>query len=307
MKPTIVTLTGGDENTKTVATYEEAFGGEYSEAEGGDWQDYSFEGEDLYLSAEGEEFLYNAEGDYFYNAKGEKFKKGMGKVGKGFKKVGKGIGSAGKWVGKQFKKFVGKLKPKKGARKLRQDKRADKRTQKQKAYAEKKAKRDKDIAEAKAKGQLPPPPLPPPTPEERGSGSSTSMPTKPVDVIPPVINGEKQNPDGSKTAVPPQDQTKVGDQIVDKKDLVDTQNVTVQTNPETGVKEIVAEVDPSKVETLTTEDGEQIAFKKSDLIENKPEGMSKGMKIGLIVGGSLIVLGIVSYFIFKGKGTAKAK
>lgn len=261
MKPTVVTLTGGDENQKTVATYEEAFGGEYSEAEGGDWQDYSFNGE-TFLSAEGEEFSYNAEGDYFYNAKGEKFKKGMGKIGKGFTKVGKAIS-------KGFKKFVGKFKPKKGARKLRQDKRADKRSTKQKEYAEKKAKRDKDIADAKAKGQTPPPPLPPPTKEERGG--DTGGANRIVDVIPPVINGEKINPDGSKTAVPPADQTKVGNVVVDKKDIQGSNDVAVETNPTTGAQEVVAVVDPSNVETLKTEDGEELQFKKSDLITNPKE------------------------------------
>ncbi len=293
MKTTIVTLTSGDENQKTVATYDEAFGGEYSEAEGGDWQDYSFDGE-TFLSAEGEEFLYNAEGDYFYNAKGEKFKKGMGKIGKGFTKVGKAIA-------KGFKKFVGKFKPKKGARKLRQDNRAIKKNEKATKYAEKKAKRDKERAEAKAKGQTPPPPLPPPTKEELGG--TTGSANKIVDVIPPVVNGMKQNPDGSTTPVPPADQTKVGNVVVDKKDIQGSTDVAVETNPTTGAQEVVAGVDPSNVETLTTEDGEQIQFKKSDLEDNKPEGMSKGMKIGLIVGGSLIVLGVVAFFIFKSKGS----
>lgn len=292
MKPIIVTLepmADGSESTTTVATFEEAFG-EYSVIQGGDWKDYSFDGED-YFSIDGDD-------EYYYNAKGEKFKKGL-------KNFGKSVGKAGKFIGKQVKKFIGKLKPKKGARKLRKDTRNFNKSEKVKAHAEKKAKREKEIADAKAKGQTPPPPIPPLPP------SNTDVKDKIVDVIPPVVNGEKINPDGSKTPVPKEDQTKVGNQIVDKKDLENVKNPVSGINPITGKEEITAEVDPKDVETLKTEDGQEIQFKKSDLIDNKSEeiskGMSKGMKIGLIVGGAVLLIGIIVVAVKSSKSNAPVK
>jgi hypothetical protein len=302
--------------------------------------------EQVYLGADGEEY-YSADGETFYNAKGEKIKGAFKKVGKGIgggaKKVGKGIGKgakavgggfkkAGQWIGKQFKKFVGKLKPKsKDARALKKLERGKKRTDKkankkltketEAIYKKEKAEFDRKVkerdllekknAEEKAKGlnppPLPPPPIPPIIPTD-DSGTPSAGAEKYVDVLPPVVDGEKTLPDGSKVAVP-NDQTAQGNdgKTYDKKDLEGTGDTQVITNEETGEKELVKVIDAKDVTTLPTEDGEGVPFKSTDVSEGgEKKGMSKGLKIGLIVGGSLIVLGIVAYLIYRSKNQGKA-
>ena len=239
---------------------------------------------------------------------------GTEKKGKGFfKKVGQKFGGAGKWIGKQakaFKKFVGGLKPKKGARKLR-EKINTRRDNKAKAKEEARLKREKEIADAKAKGQTPPPPLPP---EKEGFSVASSKNTKDevtyVDVIPPVIadpSGKmmKQNPDGTTTEVPKSDVTTAPNgQQIDKKDIQGAGELATGTNPVTGQPEVTKTVPQEEVKELTTQEGEVIQFKASDL-EKNDEGMSKGMKMALIIGGSVLVLGIIGFIIYKsrsGKG-----
>jgi hypothetical protein len=295
-----------------------------------------------YYSADGETF-YNAKGEKIKGA----FKKVGKGIGGGAKKVGKGIGKgakavgggfkkAGQWIGKQFKKFVGKLKPKsKEARALkkldrskkRSDKKAGKKLTKETEAIYKKEKADfdrkvkerdlleKKNAEDKAKGlktdTLPPPPIPPIIPTADAgtpdTGNTNTGTEKYVDVLPPVIDGYKTLPDGSKVAVP-NEQTAQGQdgKMYDKKDLEGTGDTQVITNEETGEKELAKIIDEKEVTNLKTEDGEEIPFKNTDLGENK-KGMSKGLKIGLIVGGSLIVLGIVAYLVYRSKNKGKGK
>lgn len=283
----------------------------------------------IYLGADGEEY-FSADGENFYNAKGEKIKgafkkvgKGIGKgakaVGKGVVKGAKAVGKAGKWVGSQFKKFVGKLKPKsKDARALKKlDKKNRKKSEadykKEKAEFEKKLKErqllEKKNEEDKAKGLKPkalPPNPTPPTPPSGDEGTSENG-GKYIDVLPPVENGQKTLPDGSKVSVP-NDQTAKGQdgKMYDKKDLEGSGDTKVMTNEETGEKELVKVLDEKDVTNLTTEDGEQFPFKNSDLGENKG-GMSKGLKIGLIVGGAVLVLGIVGYLIYRSRNKAQGK
>lgn len=300
--------------------------------------------EQVYLGADGEEY-YSADGETFYNAKGEKIKGAFKKVGKGIKKganeggkkVKKGFKDAGSWIKKQFKKFVGKLKPKsKDARALKKLERGKKRTEKKAGkkltketeaiYKKEKAEFDRKVkerdllekknAEEKAKGLNPPPLPPPPTPPtpptaDAGTpdaGTPNAGAEKYIDVLPPVVNGEKTLPDGSKVAVS-NDQTAQGQdgKTYDKKDLEGTGDTQVITNEETGEKELAKIIDAKDVTTLPTEDGEGVPFKSTDVSEGgEKKGMSKGLKIGLIVGGSLIVLGIVAYLIYRSKNQGKA-
>jgi hypothetical protein len=243
-------------------------------------------GDNLYLSANGDVYEYvDGDIDDFYGANKGKSKgstskesKSGGKSGGFFKKVGSAFGKGGKWIGKQAKKFVkfiGKLKPKKGARKLKP---------------------------RKIKGQ-----------------------TKNVDVIPVVVpttmpSGEKvmakQNEDGTQTVVPKTDVvTAPNGQQVDKKDLEGAGETMVSTNPETGEKEVVKVVEDSQVTTLQTAEGENIPFKTEDLVEKtqeelkkegeEPKGMSKGLKIGLIIGGSVLFLGLIGFLIYRAKNKGK--
>ena len=295
-------------------------------------------GDNMYMSADGGVYEYvddsdddddydddySGADDYYSGAEGKKGKSpkaknnanptmatspkaktdGTGTKKKGFfKKVGQGFGDAGKWIGKQakaFKKFIGDKKPKKGARKLRVQARKDKKAL---AQLEAQKKREKEIADAKAKGQTPPPPLPPPPPPVAGSE------TVHVDVIPPVVpdaSGKmmKQNPDGTQTEVPKADVTTAPNgQQIDKKDIQGAGELATGKNPETGQPEVTKVIPPEEVKNLTTEDGETIPFKASDLEKN--DGMSKGMKMALIIGGSVLVLGIIGFIIYKsrsGKG-----
>lgn len=283
-------------------------------------------GDNMYMSADGgvyeyfEDYSgadddYSGADDYYSGAEGKKGKspkaktnaKADGKKKTGFfKKVGQGFGDAGKWIGKQakaFKKFIGDKKPKKGARKLRVQTRKD---NKAKAQLEAQKKREKEIADAKAKGKTPPPPLPPPPPVAGGE-------TVHVDVIPPVVpdaSGKmmKQNPDGTQTEVPKADVTTAPNgQQIDKKDIQGAGELATGKNPETGQPEVTKVVPPEEVKNLTTEDGETIPFKASDLEKN--DGMSKGMKMALIIGGSVLVLGIIGFIIYKSRSgkTGKGK
>lgn len=227
------------------------------------------EGEDRFLSESGDEFFYNAEGDYFYNARGEKFKGAMKKVGrgigKGAKAVGKGVVYVAKKVATGFKTFVGKLKPKPGARKLRVEKRKDKRA---------------------TKG-------------------------KHIDEIPPVITGPnpetgkvenlKNNPDGTVEVVPQENLKKASNgQTYDKTDLEKSGTTVMQKNETTGVEELIKVLDDNQVETLKTTDGEEISFRKEDLVDKETgkTPMSKGLKIGLIVGGSVLALTVIGLIIY---------
>ena len=59
---------------------------------------------DSFIDEDGQEYFYSADGEHFYNAKGEKVKGFFKKVGGGFKKVGGGIVKGAKAVGRVIKK-----------------------------------------------------------------------------------------------------------------------------------------------------------------------------------------------------------
>lgn len=210
----------------------------------------------IYLNnkeVEGSNFYLNADGEEFHNAKGEKikefFKKHKGEKIKGF-------------IGK-VKSFVGKLKAKRNARKLKRLKN-----------------------------------------KEGKEGF--------VDVIPPLLKGadgtfKKTLPDGSTQTIPSSQVQKGADgNIYYTEDLKVSENQkapTVMTD-EAGNKFLGTEIPLEDTHTLTTTpDAGSVneVYKKSDVIDENGTplastkgGMSKNLKMGLIIGGGLLlVIGIV--------------
>jgi hypothetical protein len=269
----------------------------------------------------GEEYFCGVDGEEFYNAKGEKLKGFFKKVGGGVVKVGKFIGKIAKKVGravvkasktvaKGVKKVGGKVKA--GAKKLIHHKTKEEKAQSKsdrdkrradrvKEHNDKKAKRDKEIADAKAKGQTPPPPLPPlppQTPQEKEEELKFTQKEK---------QEEKKTPDANASDVftltlPLANANTPKDKIVvingieyDASGIPDTKQI-VETIDESGNPVAGVEFNPSEVVATTGEDGNVQYYTNQDA-----GGMSKGLKITLIVAGSLLVLGVVGYFIYKSK------
>lgn len=211
--------------------------------DGYDFLDYSFDGDGHYSEFGDDNDFDSAEGK-------SKEKKTFKSRLKGF---GKKVGEAAR----SLKKFIGNLKPKKGARKLK--KRKDK------------------------------------------TGKDEH-----VDVVPEVVatksaRGEdvmvRANPDGtrnefskSETVVAPNGKTYA------KEDLEKAGKTVVEGG------EVVKVIPPADVAVLKTEDGEEIPFRKDDLIDRDTEegkGMSKGLKTGLIIGGIVVGVGILTFVIYK--------
>jgi hypothetical protein len=261
----------------------------------------------------GETFYCSADGEDFYNAKGEKLKGFFKKVGGGVVKVGQFIGKVAKKVGRTIveasKKVVSGVKTaggkvKAGAEKLlhhktkaeRTKSKADrdkKRADKVKEHAEAKAKREKEIADAKAKGQTPPPPIPPlpkETAEDKVKADAKAMADENKDtdlftkVLPPA-----------KASTPPENIVDVGGKKYDATDIPKGKEI-VETIDESGNKVAGVEFKPEEVVAVTGADG-NIEYHTPDAVG----GMSKGLKVALIVGGSLLVLGIVGFVIYKSR------
>lgn len=126
---------------------------------------------------------------------------------------------------------------------------------------------------------------------------------------------EKELPDGTKQEVS-KDQVQIvppptsggQESFFDKKDL-NTKNEVVKTVLANGEVELSKIYAPEETEQIPSEQGgEPVTYKKEDVADSgdasitaSSTGMSKGMKIGLIVGGSVLVLGIVAFVIYKSK------
>lgn len=216
---------------------------EYNSAEG-DFVDYDFEGgpymaigDDIYVGADG--------------------KREKGKFLKKVKGFGKKVGGAAKKVGKAIKNFVGKLKPKKGARKL--------------------------------KGR-------------KGKTGKTEF----VDPIPPVVSTRDEggrdvlvrpNPDGTRTVLKSTEVAKGPDGRVYAKDDLSKKGQTVVENGQ--LMKVVEEAD---VAPLTTTDGEQIVFRKEDLIDKETGAPAAGMNPYLkwsLIGGGILAVAIITYVAIK--------
>lgn len=125
----------------------------------------------------------------------------------------------------------------------------------------------------------------------------------------------KDLPDGKTVTVPSDQVTTVpstnGGQpsFFDKKDL-NTPNEVIKTVLPNGELELAKIYSPEQTEQIPNEQGgEPVTYKKEDVADSgdasttssSSTGMSKGMKIGLIVGGTALVLGIVAFVIYKSK------
>ena len=84
----------------------------------------------------------------------------------------------------------------------------------------------------------------------------------------------------------------------------------VLKNDTTGRDELVKTFDESQVATLKTEDGEELTFKKEDLIDkdakddsdpNAKTGMSTGMKAGIAIGVVVVLGAILAIVIHRSK------
>jgi hypothetical protein len=258
----------------------------------------------------GEEYFCGIDGEDFYNAKGEKvlgfFKKVGGGVvkagkfiGKVAKKVGRAIVEASKKVAKGVKTAGGKIKA--GAKKLihhktkaeRTQSKADrdkKRANRKKEHDEKRAKRQKEINDAKAKGQTPPPPLPPLPPPSLTEGEKEPELKLGGDVftqpLPPATPNTK-----------PENVVDVAGKKYDATNVPKGKQI-VETVNENGQAIAGVEFKPEEVIAVPGKDG------NIEYYTPEAQGMSKGLKIALIVGGSLLVLGVVGYLIFRNKGKA---
>jgi len=90
---------------------------------------------------------------------------------------------------------------------------------------------------------------------------------------------------------------------------VNTQKAVVQTVLDNGEVELSKLYNQEETETIPNEQGVDTVYKKEDVADSgdasttssSSTGMSKGMKIGLIVGGTALVLGIVAFVIYKSK------
>lgn len=100
-----------------------------------------------------------------------------------------------------------------------------------------------------------------------------------------LLDVTKKNPDGSIDKVKEKDIVEVGGEAYDKNDI-DGLEVKKDSKGETYV-------DVPKEQT------EEVEFTNGDVGFTRKKGMSKGLKIGLIVGSSALVLGLITFFVVK--------
>lgn len=114
-------------------------------------------------------------------------------------------------------------------------------------------------------------------------------------------NFTKTLEDGTNVSVPAnQTQTIVAPNgtstTFDKKDI-DTPKELIKTiNPTTNQVELIKEYTPEETEVAFDNAGNEQVYKKADV-----GGMSKGLKIGLIVGASILGLALIGLIIYKSK------
>ena len=223
----------------------------------------------------GEEYFCSVDGENFYNAKGKSilgvFKKIGGGVvkagkfiGKVAKKVGRGLVQASKKVAKGVKTAGGKVKA--GVKKL--------------IHHEKKGGGAKD--------------------EQKGRDDKTGKPNRDSQQNRPPSGDTRQNSDVFTKELPLADANTPKENIVDvagKKfdaSSLPSGKEVVQTTDESGKPIAGIEYQPSEVVAVTGADG-NVEYHTPDAV-----GMSK-TTIALIVGGSLLVLGIIGFVIYKSR------
>ncbi len=210
----------------------------------------------------GETFYCSADGEDFYNAKGQKL---LG----AFKKIGKNVVKAGKFIGKVAKKV---------ARSVVQ---ASKTVVKNVKTAGGKAKENaKKLIHHKKKEKSKTP--------EKGKGKEPEKKGEDNDVFTKELPPATPN-------TPAENVVDIAGKKYDATDIPKGKEI-VETVNENGQKIAGVEFKPEEVVAVTGADG-NIEYHTPDAV-----GMSKGMKIALIVGGSILVLSIIGLVIYKSRG-----
>jgi hypothetical protein len=289
-----------------------------------------------FIAEDGFEYFYSADGEHFYNAKGEKVKGFFKKVGGGFKKVGGGIVKGAKAIGRVIKKAsvavvkasknvatgVKKVsgKRKKGTTKLiHHKKKASIGTQqpRQKFGSRNTPQPDlskgplaglKDIGKGiLGKGNKGPQPQPIPGMPAglAGLGLSPSQ----AAIYGKSGKSPNVNPDGTVDvfSLPLKKITTAEAKNMNAKDIVEVngqqysaegiepgKEVVVTTDEETGQELVTIQYEPDEVVAVTGNDGNTEYVKKDDV-----KGMSKGLKYTLIIGGSVIALGLIGLIVYQ--------
>lgn len=197
----------------------------------------------------------------YYNAKGEKVKGFFQKIGQGFKAIGQGI-----------KKVADKIKANKGARQLR---RSNRQARRQDRRANRKDKRADKLYEKKlAKA------------EKKANGQYT-----------------KKGDDGQEVTIPKERVTKGEDGNLYDKNDIKSGKTFVDTDAQ-GNKSLVTEYFEDEVAIGKDAQGQEVIYAKEDLASPTPveeKGMSKTMKFSLIVGGSVLFIGVVAFLIYNSR------
>lgn len=219
-----------------------------------------------YHKFDGADLYIGFDGEY-YNAKGEKVKGFFQKIGQGFKKVGQGVAFVGKQIAKGTKFVVANIKKVVGkdARKGRKAKRKNPKTGK-----------TEDVIKFGIK---------PLTKDANGQFVST---------------GDS----GEKTIIPATATTTKDGKTYKKSDLDTTNGGEIEVDGDNITKVLKEE----EVVTLTDPNGNQEYYQPSDVIPStelkqieEEKGMSKTMKFSLIVGGSVLFIGVVAFLIYNSR------
>lgn len=247
-----------------------------------------------FIADDGHEYFYSADGEHFYNAKGEKVAGFFKKVGGGIVKGGKGIAKGAAAVGRAIKKAavavakasktvvagVKKVggKAKKGSKKLIHHKRKTPAGLNAGAGLAGLGLSPKQAALLGKGGKLS---LPQAKPTATAGSDVFSLPLKKLTPI------ETQS-------MKPEEIVTVNGQSYSTQGIEPGKDVVVVNDEETGQEMVTVQYEPDEVVGVTGQDGNIEYVKKDDV-----QGMSKALKYTLIIGGSVIVLTILGYVIYK--------
>jgi hypothetical protein len=215
----------------------------------------------------GEAFYYSADGDEYYNAKGEKLKGFFNKFKKGGdfwqKGVGKGVSKVAKAIASVSRKILGKSKEK------------DKGTKE-----ERKAEREKKRTGRKADREL--------RRQQNEKGENTYQENLP--------KADANTPDDKKVVV--------GGETYSKEGVPNDKQVVITKDQQTGQESVGVEYNPNEVVAVKGDDGNYSYYRDGASggtnTPPPPPKMSTTTKIAIAVGG-VAVLGVIVYLITKKK------
>lgn len=225
-----------------------------------------------YVDVDTDEVWFSANGEDFYDAEGKKVRgeglknllKKIGKgIGKGAKAIGKGVVKGIKAIGRFVKKIAGKVKGRS-------------------------SKKEQDTKEA-PKGTVP-----------------KGLPLLAIGMsMPMTATGQKFIKEGSTAFVKPlppatatttpQNTVEVDGKKYSAENVGKDEKIAVSTNPVTGQTIVGAEIPVSKVTAVVGADG------KYDYYQDKDVETKGSMTKWLLIGGGVLVLGGLIYFIAKKK------